>query len=98
MTHGRAPKSGRADDATITIQVEDGTVYRVSSRVLEGARCQGFPILSLTLAGSTNALAQPPPAGFPGAPPPRPARRYRGFTGPLVIEAAPGWKTTLRWE
>jgi hypothetical protein len=61
---------------------------------------RALAFLSLTFAGATRALAQaPPPAGFPGTPPPSPSAVIREFyADPLVIEAAPGWRTTLRWE
>ena len=52
-----------------------------------------------TLAASTCALAQaPPPAGFPGAPPPSPPALIRDFAAEPATTAAPGAETTLRWE
>ena len=47
---------------------------------------------------ATVALAQaPPPAGFPGTPPPSPPAIIRELTAePAAIE--PGGSTTLRWE
>jgi hypothetical protein len=55
--------------------------------------------LSLLLAGSTSALAQaPPPAGFPGAPPPSPPAFIRELSAEPATTAAPGAETTLRWE
>jgi hypothetical protein len=53
----------------------------------------------LTLAASTGALAQaPPPAGFPGAPPPSPPAFIRELSAEPATTAAPGAETTLRWE
>jgi hypothetical protein len=51
-----------------------------------------------TLASLSVAVAQaPPPAGFPGTPPPSPPAIIRELTAePAVIE--PGGSTTLRWE
>jgi len=55
--------------------------------------------LSLTLAGSTGVLAQaPPPAGFPGAPPPSPPAFIRELSAEPATTAAPGAEATLRWE
>jgi hypothetical protein len=55
--------------------------------------------LSLTLAGATCAFAQaPPPAGFPGAPPPSPPAFIRELSAEPATTAAPGAQTTLRWE
>jgi len=55
--------------------------------------------LSLTLAGATCALAQaPPPAGFPGAPPPSPPAFIRELSAEPATTAAPGAEATLRWE
>src|SRR5262245_48024267 len=51
------------------------------------------------LAASTCALAQaPPPAGFPGAPPPSPPALIRELRAVPATTAAPGASTTLRWE
>lgn len=54
--------------------------------------------VALLLGGATAALAQaPPPAGFPGTPPPSPAAVIRDLVAePAAIE--PGGATTLRWE
>ena len=55
--------------------------------------------LSLLLAGSTSVLAQaPPPAGFPGAPPPSPPAFIRELSAEPATTAAPGAEATLRWE
>jgi len=55
--------------------------------------------LSLLLAGSTGVLAQaPPPAGFPGAPPPSPTAFIRELSAEPATTAAPGAEATLRWE
>ena len=60
---------------------------------------RGLAVLSLTLAGSTGVLAQaPPPAGFPGAPPPSPPAFIRELSAEPATTAAPGAETTLRWE
>jgi hypothetical protein len=51
---------------------------------------------ALALA-STSAAQAPPPAGFPGTPPPSPPAIVRELTAePAAIE--PGGSTTLRWE
>jgi hypothetical protein len=52
----------------------------------------------LSLASNAVALAQaPPPAGFPGTPPPSPAVVIRELAAePAALE--PGQSTTLRWE
>jgi hypothetical protein len=54
--------------------------------------------LALALAAATAVVAQaPPPAGFPGTPPPSPPAIIRELTAePAAIE--PGGSTTLRWE
>lgn len=53
----------------------------------------------LTLAASTGVLAQaPPPAGFPGAPPPSPPAFIRELSAEPATTAAPGAEATLRWE
>jgi hypothetical protein len=56
--------------------------------------------LSLLLVGATSALAQaPPPAGFPGTPPPSPAVVIHEFSAePAGIEAAADAYALLRWE
>jgi hypothetical protein len=56
--------------------------------------------LSLLLVGATSALAQaPPPAGFPGTPPPSPAVVIHEFSAePARVEAAPDRYSLLRWE
>jgi hypothetical protein len=60
---------------------------------------RAFAFLALTLAGSSGALAQaPPPAGFPGAPPPSPPALIRELSAEPATTAAPGAETTLRWE
>jgi hypothetical protein len=55
-------------------------------------------VISLALAGASAAFAQaPPPAGFPGTPPPSPPAIIRELTAqPAAID--PGGATTLRWE
>ena len=55
-------------------------------------------VTSLALAGASAAFAQaPPPAGFPGTPPPSPPAIIRELTAePAAID--PGGATTLRWE
>jgi hypothetical protein len=55
-------------------------------------------IAALALASATVASAQaPPPAGFPGTPPPSPRAIIRDFVAePAAIE--PGDSATLRWE
>jgi hypothetical protein len=52
------------------------------------------------LAGATGARAQaPPPAGFPGTPPPSPPAVILEFSAePATIEAEPDWYSLLRWE
>jgi len=52
------------------------------------------------LAGATSALAQaPPPAGFPGTPPPSPPVVIREFTAePATLRAERDSYSTLRWE
>jgi hypothetical protein len=59
-------------------------------------RCAVLP--AFALAGTTIAGAQaPPPAGFPGTPPPSPPAIIRDFAAePAAIE--PGDSATLRWE
>lgn len=54
--------------------------------------------VALLLGGATAALAQaPPPAGFPGTPPPSPPALIRELVAePAAIE--PGESATLRWE
>jgi len=60
---------------------------------------RALAVLSLTLAGSTGVLAQaPPPAGFPGAPPPSPPAFIRELSAEPATTAAPGAEATLRWE
>ena len=55
--------------------------------------------VALWLAGTSAALGQaPPPAGFPGAPPPSPPAAIRELTADPATSAAPGAETTLRWE
>ncbi|HUQ53596.1 MAG TPA: hypothetical protein VM692_15320 [Gammaproteobacteria bacterium] len=53
---------------------------------------------ALALTSASVALAQaPPPAGFPGTPPPSPPAIIRELTAePAAIQ--PGGSTTLRWE
>jgi hypothetical protein len=55
-------------------------------------------LLPAYLASATSVFAQaPPPAGFPGRPPPSPPAIIRELTAePPSIE--PGGSTTLRWE
>jgi hypothetical protein len=56
-------------------------------------------ISALLLARGPGALAQaPPPAGFPGTPPPSPPAVIRELTAEPATTAAPGAETTLRWE
>jgi hypothetical protein len=52
----------------------------------------------VSLANAAAALAQaPPPAGFPGTPPPSPPVVIRELAAePAALE--PGQATTLRWE
>jgi hypothetical protein len=51
------------------------------------------------LAASTPAFAQaPPPAGFPGAPPPSPPALIRELSAEPATTAAPGAQSTLHWE
>ena len=52
------------------------------------------------LVGATAAPAQaPPPAGFPGTPPPSPTVVIHELSAePAMIEAAPDWYSLLRWE
>jgi len=54
--------------------------------------------VALLVGGATAALAQaPPPAGFPGTPPPSPPAVIRELVAePAAIE--PGESATLRWE
>lgn len=56
--------------------------------------------LLLLLVGATSALAQaPPPAGFPGTPPPSPPVVIREFTAePATLRAERDSYSTLRWE
>jgi hypothetical protein len=56
--------------------------------------------LLVLLVGATSALAQaPPPAGFPGTPPPSPAVVIHEFSAePGRIEATPDGYSLLRWE
>ena len=60
-------------------------------------RC-AIVLAALGLASMSTAVAQaPPPAGFPGTPPPSPPAIIRELTAePAAIE--PGGATTLRWE
>ena len=56
-------------------------------------------LVSLLLLGAHGALAQaPPPAGFPGAPPPSPPALIREFSVEPALSQAPGSELTLRWE
>ena len=60
---------------------------------------QSHLLTALLLLGTTTALAQaPPPAGFPGAPPPSPPALIRELSAEPATTAAPGAETTLRWE
>ncbi len=61
-------------------------------------RVQSHLGITLLLMGATTALAQaPPPAGFPGTPPPSPPAVIREFSVlPTLIER--GATATLRWE
>jgi hypothetical protein len=55
--------------------------------------------LVLLLLGAHAALGQaPPPAGFPGAPPPSPPALIREFSVEPPLSQAPGSELTLRWE
>jgi len=55
--------------------------------------------LTLLLACACDALAQaPPPAGFPGTPPPSPPAVIREFSADPATTDAPSRETTLRWE
>jgi hypothetical protein len=58
-----------------------------------------YPAL-LPLACAAVAIAQaPPPAGFPGEPPPSPPVVIRDFSAdPATIQAEPDWFAMLRWE
>ena len=54
---------------------------------------------SLLLACASGALAQaPPPAGFPGTPPPSPPALIREFTAAPATSESPGSAVTLRWD
>ena len=57
-------------------------------------------LLSVALAAAPPLLAQaPPPAGFPGTPPPSPPVVIREFSAePATIKAGPDWYAMLRWE
>ncbi|RPI61189.1 MAG: hypothetical protein EHM50_06085, partial [Lysobacterales bacterium] len=59
-----------------------------------------IPSALLVLVGASAALAQaPPPAGFPGTPPPSPPVVIREFSAdPATILAEPDWYAMLRWE
>jgi hypothetical protein len=58
------------------------------------SRCVVLPLLALA---SVSVAQAPPPAGFPGTPPPSPPAIIRELTAePAAIE--PGGATTLRWE
>jgi hypothetical protein len=53
----------------------------------------------LLLACASAALAQaPPPAGFPGTPPPSPPALIREFSVDRATVDAPGREVTLRWD
>ena len=54
-------------------------------------------LLFLSLVGVAQAQA-PPPAGFPGAPPPSPPAVIREFSAEPPTTKAPGSEATLRWE
>ena len=56
--------------------------------------------IAFLLIGATTALAQaPPPAGFPGTPPPSPPVVIREFSAePATIGAASDGYSLLRWE
>ena len=56
--------------------------------------------IALLLVGTTPALAQaPPPAGFPGTPPPSPPVVILEFSAePTTIQAEPDRYAMLRWE
>jgi hypothetical protein len=57
-------------------------------------RCVVLPLLALA---SVSVAQAPPPAGFPGTPPPSPPAIIRELTAePSAIE--PGGAATLRWE
>ncbi len=59
-------------------------------------RSIALPELALALATAAYAQA-PPPAGFPGTPPPSPPAIIRELAAePAAIET--GGSTTLRWE
>src|SRR5688500_15328500 len=56
-------------------------------------------IVPALLVVASAVLAQaPPPAGFPGAPPPSPPALIRELSAEPATTAAPGAETTLRWE
>jgi hypothetical protein len=58
---------------------------------------RALSLLSILVAAPSFAQA-PPPAGFPGTPPPSPPTAIREFVAdPGTIET-PGAETTLRWE
>jgi len=60
---------------------------------------QARVIASLLLACASCALAQaPPPAGFPGTPPPSPPALIREFSAAPATVEAPGREVTLRWD
>jgi hypothetical protein len=55
--------------------------------------------VTLLLVCAPAALAQaPPPAGFPGTPPPSPRAVIRELSADPAATEAPGAETTLRWE
>jgi hypothetical protein len=56
-------------------------------------------LASLLLACASGAVAQaPPPAGFPGTPPPSPPALIREFAAAPATSEAPGSEVTLRWD
>jgi hypothetical protein len=57
-----------------------------------------LPLMLLAWAQGARAQA-PPPAGFPGTPPPSPPVVILEFSAePATLEAAPDWYSMLRWE
>jgi hypothetical protein len=55
-----------------------------------------LPLAALALPAAAQA---PPPAGFPGTPPPSPPVVIHEFSAdPVTIEPEPDWYSLLRWE
>ncbi|HEY9181878.1 MAG TPA: hypothetical protein VIQ99_01685, partial [Gammaproteobacteria bacterium] len=58
----------------------------------------GLSLLSILATGAATSFAQaPPPAGFPGTPPPSPPAVIREFAAESATVER-GASTTLRWE